>query len=201
MHFRTSPGFQSLAGLAKIEVRHGIGRVLLEAGFKGRACLLVLVLFQEIVTRGKFLGTLIKECRGHRRVNIEPEHHDESKDLSHTLPPRSGEETMYTLSSYRLIDGKTIYFTHQEHNRAEPRLYLFYVFYCFTRSILLLVQFQHSFILTVSVLHRSPICILCEPWDLSFLGLDKRFRNVTKAFLKRLGVSNGFPVFYLNTEA
>ena len=36
---------------------------------------------------------------------------------------------------------------------------------------------QHSFILTVSVLHRSPICILCEPWDLSFLGLDKRFRN------------------------
>ena len=30
---------------------------------------------------------------------------------------------------------------------------------------------------------------------------EKWFRNASKTFLKRLGVSNGFPVFYLNTEA
>ena len=36
MRFRAGPGFQALAGIAEIEVRQGIGRVLLEAGFKGR---------------------------------------------------------------------------------------------------------------------------------------------------------------------
>ena len=30
---------------------------------------------------------------------------------------------------------------------------------------------------------------------------DLRFTNVSKTLLKRLGVSNGFPVSYLNTEA
>jgi hypothetical protein len=34
-----------------------------------------------------------------------------------------------------------------------------------------------------------------------FVGKDERFRNVTKTIFKRLGVSNGFPVLYLNTEA
>ena len=29
---------------------------------------------------------------------------------------------------------------------------------------------------------------------------DQRFRNGSKTVLKRLGVSNGFPVSYLNTE-
>jgi hypothetical protein len=35
------------------------------------------------------------------------------------------------------------------------------------------------------------------------LGITKMkcIRNGSKTFLKRLGVSNGFPVYYLNTEA
>ena len=106
MRFRAGPGFQTLAGIAEIEMRHGIGRVLLEAGFKGRACFLVLVLFQEFVTSGKFLGTIIKECGSPGRVIIEPEPHDESKDLSHELLPRSAEETI-TPILYGLIDLKT----------------------------------------------------------------------------------------------
>ena len=36
---------------------------------------------------------------------------------------------------------------------------------------------------------------------LVFVGKDERFRNVSKTILKRLGVSNGFPVLYLNAEA
>ena len=83
MRFRAGPGFQSLAGIAEIEVRHGIRRTLLEAGFQGRARLLVLVLFQEIVTRRTFLDTLINGGCGHCQVSIECEYCDEYEDLFH----------------------------------------------------------------------------------------------------------------------
>ena len=55
MRFGTGPGFQAPAGFAEIEMRQGIRWVLLQAGFIGRARLLVLLLFQKIVT-----GMLLK---------------------------------------------------------------------------------------------------------------------------------------------
>ena len=84
----------ALAGIAEIEVRQGIGRVLLKAGFKSRARLLVLVLFQELVPRGEFLGPFIKEGRRHRLIGIEREYRDEYKDLPHSPPPHWVEETI-----------------------------------------------------------------------------------------------------------
>ena len=86
MRFRAGPGFQSLAGIAEIELCHGIRRSFLEAGFQGRPSLLVLVLFQEIVTRRTFLGTLISGGCGHCQVSIECEYCDEYEDLFHRAP-------------------------------------------------------------------------------------------------------------------
>ena len=72
MLFRAGPGFQSSAGLAEIKVGQDIRRVLLEARFKGIARFLVLVLVQEIMSRGKFLGSGVTGCRGYRLVSSEP---------------------------------------------------------------------------------------------------------------------------------
>ncbi len=72
MLFRAGPGFQASAGLAEMKVRQDIRRVFLEVGFKGCARFLVFVLFQEIMSRGKFLGSGITGCRGYRVVSSEP---------------------------------------------------------------------------------------------------------------------------------
>jgi hypothetical protein len=77
LRFRAGPRFQAPAGLAEIEVRQGIGRVLSQAGLIGYARLLVLLLFEELVPDGKFLGTLINGCGGHGQMRNEPEHRDE----------------------------------------------------------------------------------------------------------------------------
>jgi hypothetical protein len=55
----------------------------LEAGVQSRARLLVLVLFQEILTQRTFLGTLINGGCGHCQVSIESEDYDECEDLFH----------------------------------------------------------------------------------------------------------------------
>src|SRR6185295_3687806 len=70
----------------EVEVRHGIRRGFLEAGFQCRARLLVLVLFQEILTQRTFLGTLINGGCGHCQVSIESEDYDEYEDLFHLAP-------------------------------------------------------------------------------------------------------------------
>ena len=55
---------------AEIEVRQGIRRALLEGAFKGCARLLVFVMFQELIPRGKCLGARItgghSQCRAIR---------------------------------------------------------------------------------------------------------------------------------------
>ena len=78
MRFRTGPGFQSLAGIAEIEVRHDIPRVVLEIGFKGCARFLILLVFQMFMTRDQLLALFIREGHGLLRVSIKAEHHDES---------------------------------------------------------------------------------------------------------------------------
>jgi hypothetical protein len=84
MRFRAGPSFQSLAGIAEIEVCHDIGRVVLEIGFKGCTRFLILLLFQIFMTCANLLAPFIRECHGLLRVNIEAEHHDEREDLFHT---------------------------------------------------------------------------------------------------------------------
>lgn len=96
MLFRTGPVFQPPAGIAEIEMRHGIGRALLEAGFIGRARLLVLLFFQEIVPGGKLLGSFIKGFRSHRVVRIKPQQYGECKDCSHEPSPHLAEELSNT---------------------------------------------------------------------------------------------------------
>src|SRR6185295_7411538 len=118
MLFRAGPGFQPPAGIAKIEVRHGIRRAFLQTGLKGRARLLVLLLFQEFGARSKFLGLFVKEGRGHRRISIEAEHRNKYEDLSHQPPPHSVEETIPPYSSISLIDGETIYLMYQKLNHT-----------------------------------------------------------------------------------
>src|SRR5438874_1787088 len=100
MRFRAGPGFQSLTGIAEIEMRHGICRSFLEAGFQGRARLLVLMLFQEMVTSGTFLDTLMNGGCGQCQVSIESEYCDEYEDLFH-IPPL---HTDGVLSGHNAID-------------------------------------------------------------------------------------------------
>src|SRR4029077_2561926 len=86
MRLRAGPGFQSLAGIAEIEVRHGIRRTFLEADFQSRARLLILMLFQELVTHRTFLDALINRGCGHCQVSIECEYCDDYEDLFHRAP-------------------------------------------------------------------------------------------------------------------
>src|SRR5262245_42871144 len=86
MRFRAGPGFQSLTGVAEIEVRHGISRAFLKARFQGGARLLVVVLFQEVVTQRTFLDTLIHGGCGHGQLSIECEDRDDYEDLFHLAP-------------------------------------------------------------------------------------------------------------------
>jgi hypothetical protein len=86
MLFCTGPVFQASAGLAEIEVRQGVRRVLLETDFKGCTRLLVFVLAQKIVACGKFLGAIIIECLRHGWISIEPKQRDEKQDLFHRPP-------------------------------------------------------------------------------------------------------------------
>src|ERR1044071_6615145 len=119
MLFRAGPGFQTPTGIAKIEVRHGIRRAFLQTGLKGCARLLILLLFEKFVACSKFLGLLIKEGRGHRRISIEAEHRNKYEDFSHQPPPHSVEETLPLYSSHYLLDGETIYLTSQELNHTR----------------------------------------------------------------------------------
>src|SRR6185436_9405264 len=121
MLFRAGPGFQPPAGIAKIEVRHGIRRAFLQTGLKGRARLLVLLLFQEFGARSKFLGLFVKQGRGHRRISIEAEHRNKYEDLSHQPPSSFGRRDDSSLDSKSLIGEKTIYLTHRKLNPVESQ--------------------------------------------------------------------------------
>ena len=108
MLFRTGPGFQAPTGIAEIEVRQGIRRVLLQAGFKGCARLLVLVVVSGNRSPvANFLAPFITGCRGHRQVSTEPEQRDEYeyKDRFHNTPLLIRQKRRSVLSSHRM--GKT----------------------------------------------------------------------------------------------
>src|ERR1043165_4416614 len=130
MLFCADPGFQTPTGITEIEVRHGVRRIFLQAGFKGRARLLVLLLFQEFVAGGKFLGFLIKEGCGHRRVSIKREHRNKYEDLFHQPPPHSAEETIpawtqIACKAGKLYTSRTGNTTAQGHRAVTFRLPLY----------------------------------------------------------------------------